>query len=385
MTWTRPLAYVLANFAALVALASASGRLGAAAGSVALMNLYIVFARRFFSPGQQVPGEEELQVLSAVALALRRGRPLPQAMAAGAAAAGSQLAPTMNELTRNLGLGMSADEALARAASAPAAGWTPAMFWAVLFGSRTGVPLDGLLERLAKGVLQQADLERQFQVLALNSRLSALALSALPVGLLAIFLPFKHDLLLSAVGTPWGRCVLVALTACWAIGLWLIFRVGGRRWGCNSSPLDELEAHLPVLMELMAEGLQLGLEPRGLLERLQRTSPPGRLKCALERVLGQTLLGLTLEEALRHEATAGETGPFRGFARMLAEAGVSPAAAPVLRLHAQELRSRRHYRLSLEVQRAPFLLVLALVFLVFPLTFGLLLLPFAAKVASVLR
>lgn len=146
-----------------------------------------------------------------------------------------------------------------------------------------------------------------------------------------------------------------------------------------------IEEELPLLADLVAEGLDLGLEPRGLLRRLAIGMRPGPLQDRVQAVLRDTELGQPLRDALNVAAGAAGSRAFALFARCLADCGAGPGSGHVLRFQAREMRQARHYRQAMQVQRMPFHLLLALVFLIAPLTYGLLVLPFVARTAAVLR
>ncbi|MBI3893520.1 MAG: type II secretion system F family protein [Candidatus Wallbacteria bacterium] len=377
-------AYVLANLALLAGLAHASGRLSGSALAIALLNGYAIVVRRA-SRGSESCVEEELQsVLSAIALALKRGRPLTHALRAGAFAAGPQLSDTLTRLVRNVELGMPLEGAMAQLQSG---GLEPGLWvslWAVVFACEAGAPGPELLDRLAGSLAHQLDLKRQFHILSINGRITALVLSALPIGLLALLLPFQPGMLRGLTSTPWGVPVLVALGLCWAAGLSIVAQLSGIWRSDTESREERVESELAVFSDLLAEGLDLGMEPLGLMSRLRQSMRPGSLAEKLDGVLREAALGEPLAAVL-DRAGEGRLRCFALFCRFLADCGSGPGAGDVLRFHAREQRLRRHYRKSLELQKLPFHMLLALICLVFPLTFGLLLLPFVVRTASALR
>ena len=150
--------------------------------------------------------------------------------------------------------------------------------------------------------------------------------------------------------------------------------------------IDERKAdmlrQLPDTLDLLVISVEAGLGFDAALTRVVSTVP-GPLSEEFFRMLQETRVGVSRRDAMRHLMDRTDLDELRSFllAMMQAEAfGV--AIARVLRVQADEMRTKRRQRAQEKAFAAPVKLVFPLVFCIFPSLFIVLLGPAAIQVSE---
>jgi len=139
---------------------------------------------------------------------------------------------------------------------------------------------------------------------------------------------------------------------------------------------------LPDTLDLLVISVEAGLGFDSALSRVVQTVP-GPLSEEFFRMLQETRVGVSRRDAMRHLMDRTSLDELRSFllAMMQAEAfGVT--IARVLRVQADEMRSKRRQRAQEKAFAAPVKLVFPLVFCIFPSLFIVLLGPAAIQIAG---
>lgn len=139
---------------------------------------------------------------------------------------------------------------------------------------------------------------------------------------------------------------------------------------------------LPDTLDLLVISVEAGLGFDSALARVVQTVP-GPLSEEFFRMLQETRVGVSRRDAMRHLMDRTDLNELRSFllAMMQAEAfGVT--IARVLRVQADEMRTKRRQRAQEKAFAAPVKLVFPLVFCIFPSLFIVLLGPAAIQIAG---
>ena len=155
---------------------------------------------------------------------------------------------------------------------------------------------------------------------------------------------------------------------------WLARKVGERRL--------EMQRALPDLLDLMVISVEAGLGFDSALSRVVATVP-GPLSEEFFRMLQETRVGVSRRDAMRHLMDRTDLDELRSFllAMIQAEAfGVT--IANVLRVQADEMRTKRRQRAQEKAFAAPVKMVFPLVFCIFPALFIVLLGPAAIQITE---
>lgn len=155
---------------------------------------------------------------------------------------------------------------------------------------------------------------------------------------------------------------------------WLERKVGERRQAMLTA--------LPDVLDLLVISVEAGLGFDSALARVVATVP-GPLSEEFFRMLQETRVGVSRRDAMRHLMERTDLDELRSFllAMIQAEAfGVT--IARVLRVQADEMRTKRRQRAQEKAFAAPVKLVFPLVFCIFPALFIVLLGPAALQIAE---
>jgi tight adherence protein C len=155
---------------------------------------------------------------------------------------------------------------------------------------------------------------------------------------------------------------------------WLTRKVEERRLA--------MQRALPDLLDLMVISVEAGLGFDSALSRVVATVP-GPLSEEFFRMLQETRVGVSRRDAMRHLMDRTDLDELRSFllAMIQAEAfGVT--IANVLRVQADEMRTKRRQRAQEKAFAAPVKMVFPLVFCIFPALFIVLLGPAAIQITE---
>lgn len=156
---------------------------------------------------------------------------------------------------------------------------------------------------------------------------------------------------------------------------WLSRKVGERRLAMQKA--------LPDVLDLLVISVEAGLGFDAALARVVGTVP-GPLSEEFFRMLQETRVGVSRREAMRHLMDRTDLDELRSFLlAMLQAEAFGVAIARVLRVQADEMRTKRRQRAQEKAFGAPVKLVFPLVFCIFPSLFIVLLGPAGLRIAEV--
>ncbi len=201
--------------------------------------------------------------------------------------------------------------------------------------------------------------------------LVVIKLLGLGVGIILAFLIVDYG------GSPIQRIVLFVfplVLGFFGPDAWLARKVEERRVA--------MQRALPDLLDLMVISVEAGLGFDSALSRVVATVP-GPLSEEFFRMLQETRVGVSRRDAMRHLMDRTDLDELRSFllAMIQAEAfGVT--IANVLRVQADEMRTKRRQRAQEKAFAAPVKMVFPLVFCIFPALFIVLLGPAAIQITE---
>ncbi len=193
----------------------------------------------------------------------------------------------------------------------------------------------------------------------------------LAVGIVLAFLIVDYG------GSAFQRIVLFVfplVLGFFGVDAWLARKVEERRVA--------MQRALPDLLDLMVISVEAGLGFDSALSRVVGTVP-GPLSEEFFRMLQETRVGVSRRDAMRHLMDRTDLDELRSFllAMIQAEAfGVT--IANVLRVQADEMRTKRRQRAQEKAFAAPVKMVFPLVFCIFPALFIVLLGPAAIQITE---
>jgi tight adherence protein C len=156
---------------------------------------------------------------------------------------------------------------------------------------------------------------------------------------------------------------------------WLSRKVDERRTAMQRS--------LPDVLDLLVISVEAGLGFDSALARVVATVP-GPLSEEFFRMLQETRVGVSRRDAMRHLMERTDFEELRSFLlAMLQAEAFGVAIARVLRVQADEMRTKRRQRAQEKAFASPVKLVFPLVFCIFPSLFIVLLGPAALQIAEV--
>lgn len=139
---------------------------------------------------------------------------------------------------------------------------------------------------------------------------------------------------------------------------------------------------LPDTLDLLVISVEAGLGFDSALSRVVGTVP-GPLSEEFFRMLQETRVGVSRRDAMRHLMDRTDLDELRSFLlAMLQAEAFGVAIARVLRVQADEMRTKRRQRAQEKAFSAPVKIVFPLVFCIFPALFLILLGPAAISIAN---
>jgi tight adherence protein C len=195
------------------------------------------------------------------------------------------------------------------------------------------------------------------------------------VGILGV--PAVYAVLVLSRGSAPSPLQLLTLAICPVLGfylpkLWLSRKIGGRR--------KMILRTLPDAMDLITTSVEAGLGIDAAFARVA-DKIKGALSDEFRRCLREMALGRTRREALTDFAERVELDDINTFIHAVIQAehmGVS--LGRVMRIQADQLRTRRKQRAEQEAQKAPVKMVVPLVLFIFPAMFIVILGPAAIQI-----
>lgn len=132
---------------------------------------------------------------------------------------------------------------------------------------------------------------------------------------------------------------------------------------------ETLERELPWTLDLVAVGVQAGLDFEVALDRASRTRQ-GRLAAAVQELLARVRMGVPRRQALLEWGEGSGVPAIRTLAGALVQADeVGSALGPALKAQSESVRTALLQRAEAEAQRAPVRMLFPLVLCFFPVTF----------------
>ena len=192
-----------------------------------------------------------------------------------------------------------------------------------------------------------------------------------------VTLPTVLLLLVAMGGGGFSLSTLLLLLFAMAIG-WQLPALVIRRRG--SSRLEDIDRHLPDLIDLLIATIEAGMGFAGSLSLIAGRFE-GALGDELRLAIKQQSLGSSSAQALEDMVTRCDTPSVRVFVRTITRGeSLGGSIAPILRELAVDMRRRRRQAARERMQKAPIKLIFPLMFLVFPAMMIVLLFPAAYSV-----
>jgi len=179
-----------------------------------------------------------------------------------------------------------------------------------------------------------------------------------------------------------GPLALMAALGGVAVGsaapqLWLSARISERQF--------QARKQLPDIIDLMTTSVEAGLSLDAALTRVAEYGS-GPLQKEIGQALDDMTLGKSRRDALGEAAERLNLPELTTFIQTINHAEVTGAPiGQVLRVQAEQVRVKRRQMAEAQAQRAPLLMIIPLVFLIFPSLFIVLLGPAALTVIDLLK
>ncbi len=158
--------------------------------------------------------------------------------------------------------------------------------------------------------------------------------------------------------------------------MWLRARCSERQYQARKS--------LPDMLDLMTTSVEAGLSLDAALVKVAETQQ-GPIQQELVVALQDMTLGKSRREALLEAAHRLNLPEFTSFIQTLNQAEVTGAPiGQVLRVQAEQVRIKRRQNAEAQAQRAPLLMLIPLIFFIFPSLFIVLLSPAAMTILEML-
>lgn len=155
--------------------------------------------------------------------------------------------------------------------------------------------------------------------------------------------------------------------------VWLRGRVQARQ--------DEIRKSLPYALDLLTLSVEAGLDFTQALSRIVKKLGHGALATELGQTVRDIQLGRTRPQALRELGQRVDVPELNSIVSSLIQADeLGSSLGPILRIQAEQLRTRRSQAAEKTAMEAPVKILLPLIFFIFPTIFIMLFGPIVLKV-----
>ena len=146
---------------------------------------------------------------------------------------------------------------------------------------------------------------------------------------------------------------------------------------------QEIQIALPYVLDLLTLSVEAGMDFTQALQRIIATSPRNALTEELARMLQQIQIGKPRQEALREFAERTDLEDARSIVQALIQADeLGSPLGPILRIQAEQLRTKRAQRAEKLAQEAPVKMLAPLIGCIFPTVFIILFGPIIIKIVQ---
>jgi tight adherence protein C len=167
--------------------------------------------------------------------------------------------------------------------------------------------------------------------------------------------------------------VVFILTGMYLPLVWLRGRVQARQ--------DEIRKALPYALDLLTLSVEAGLDFTQALSRIVKKLTHGALAVELGQTVRDIQLGRTRPQALRELGHRVDVPELNSIVTALIQADeLGSSLGPILRIQAEQLRTRRSQMAEKTAMEAPVKILLPLIFFIFPTIFIMLFGPIVLKV-----
>jgi tight adherence protein C len=157
--------------------------------------------------------------------------------------------------------------------------------------------------------------------------------------------------------------------------VWLRGRVQARQ--------DEIRKGLPYALDLLTLSVEAGLDFTQALSRIVKKLGHGALAVELGQTVRDIQLGRTRPQALRELSRRVDVPELNSIVTSLIQADeLGSSLGPILRIQAEQLRTRRSQMAEKTAMEAPVKILLPLIFFIFPTIFIMLFGPIVLKVMN---